>query len=90
MVRQGLQDWALFRLAEQKGHAAEARAAIAKVYSQLGGCTYSGCPTPAGGFFYPEAQKAKLFLNGAEIANDDPRLPKITASVPRMSRWPRR
>ncbi len=31
---------------------------------------------PAGGFYYPEAQKAKLFLNGAEIANDDPRLPK--------------
>jgi arylsulfatase A-like enzyme len=31
---------------------------------------------PAGGFYYPEAQRAKLFLNGAAIANDDPRLPK--------------
>ena len=30
----------------------------------------------AGGFYFPEAAKAKLFLNGAEIANDDPRLPK--------------
>lgn len=31
---------------------------------------------PSGGFYYPEAQRAKLFLNGLEIANDDPRLPK--------------
>ncbi|WP_371079097.1 sulfatase-like hydrolase/transferase, partial [Salmonella enterica] len=31
---------------------------------------------PAGGFYRPEAQRAKLFLNGAEIATDDPRLPK--------------
>lgn len=31
---------------------------------------------PAGGFYYPEAQRAKLFLNGQAIANDDPRLPK--------------
>jgi hypothetical protein len=52
MVRQGLQDWALFQLAEQKGFGTQARAAVAKVYSQLGGCTYSGCPAPAGGFFW--------------------------------------
>jgi arylsulfatase len=30
----------------------------------------------AGGFYFPEAAKAKLFLNGEEIANDDARLPK--------------
>jgi arylsulfatase A-like enzyme len=30
----------------------------------------------AGGFYFPEAAKAKLFLNGEAIANDDPRLPK--------------
>jgi hypothetical protein len=52
MVRQGLQDWALFQLAEQKGKGAQARASVAKVYSQMGGCTYAGCPTPAGGFYW--------------------------------------
>lgn len=30
----------------------------------------------AGGFYYPESEKAKLFLNGEEIANNDPRLPQ--------------
>ena len=30
----------------------------------------------AGGFYFPEAGKAKLFLNGEDIANDDARLPK--------------
>jgi arylsulfatase len=30
----------------------------------------------AGGFFYPESEKAKLFLNGETIDNDDERLPK--------------
>jgi len=31
---------------------------------------------PAGGFYYPQAPRAELFLNGQKIANDDPRLPK--------------
>lgn len=31
---------------------------------------------PAGGFYYPEAPRAELYLNGKKIANDDPRLPK--------------
>jgi arylsulfatase len=30
----------------------------------------------AGGFYLPESGKAKLFLNGEDIANDDARLPK--------------
>jgi len=30
----------------------------------------------AGGFYFPEADKAKLFLNGEEIANNDARLPQ--------------
>lgn len=30
----------------------------------------------AGGFYFPEADKASLFLNGEPISNDDPRLPK--------------
>lgn len=29
----------------------------------------------AGGFYFPESEKAKLFLNGEAIANNDPRLP---------------
>ena len=28
----------------------------------------------AGGFYYPESSKATLFLNGEQVANDDPRL----------------
>lgn len=31
---------------------------------------------PAGGFYFPEAQRASLFLNGVLIKNDDARLPK--------------
>jgi arylsulfatase len=30
----------------------------------------------AGGFYFPESNKAKLFLNGNAIENDDPQLPK--------------
>ncbi len=30
----------------------------------------------AGGFYYGDAKKAKLFLNGETLAGDDPRLPK--------------
>jgi arylsulfatase len=36
---------------------------------------------PAGGFYYGDGQRAKLFLNGAQIANDDPRLPKAWYST---------
>jgi Domain of unknown function (DUF4091) len=52
MVRAGMQDWALFRLAEAKGLGDLARQQVAQVYSQLGGCTYPGCPQPASGFFW--------------------------------------
>ena len=31
---------------------------------------------PAGGFYQPGSARAQLFLNGEQIANDDPRLPK--------------
>jgi hypothetical protein len=67
MVRQGLQDWALFQLAEQQGFGTQARAAVAKVYSQLGGCTYQGCPAPAGGFFW-KSDEALVAQVRAEIA----------------------
>jgi hypothetical protein len=51
MVRAGLQDWALFTLADQKGLGTMARAQVATVYSQLGGCSWSGC-NPINGSFY--------------------------------------
>lgn len=31
---------------------------------------------PAGGFYYAASPRSKLFLNGKELANDDPQLPK--------------
>jgi hypothetical protein len=67
MVRQGLQDWALFQLADQMGLGTQARARVAKVYSQLGGCTYDGCPVPAGGFFW-KSDEALVAQVRAEIA----------------------
>ena len=52
MIREGLQDWALFQLAEQKGLTAYARSQIAHAYGQLGGCTWSGCAPVNGKFFW--------------------------------------
>jgi hypothetical protein len=52
MVRQGLQDWALLQLAEQKGYGDQARTSVSKVYSQLGNCSYDGCPKPLGDFLW--------------------------------------
>lgn len=31
---------------------------------------------PGGGFYFPEAPRAELFLNGEKISNNDPRLPE--------------
>jgi len=52
VIRQGLQDRALFRLAESQGHADYARSQVARVYGQFGGCDWSGCPAPVNGKFY--------------------------------------
>ncbi len=52
MIRAGLQDWALFKLADQSGLTAYARAQIAQAYGQLGGCTWSGCVPVNGQFFW--------------------------------------
>jgi hypothetical protein len=69
MVRQGLQDWALFALADTKGVGDMLRTEVAKVYSQLGGCTYSGCPQPAGGFFWKtdEAMMAQIRATAIQL-----------------------
>lgn len=52
MIRAGLQDWALFTLADKAGLGDYARAQVAQAYSQMGGCTYEGCPAPENGFFW--------------------------------------
>jgi hypothetical protein len=52
MIRAGLQDWALFDLANQKGLASYARKQVARAYGQLGGCTWSGCKPVNGSFFW--------------------------------------
>jgi hypothetical protein len=50
MVRAGLQDWALFILAERRGVGDYARAQVAQAYTQLGGCWWQGCNIP--GFYW--------------------------------------
>ncbi len=52
MVRQGLQDWALFRLADQHGLTAYAQSQVATVYGQMGGCEWQGCPPKLNGQFF--------------------------------------
>ena len=52
MIREGLQDWALFKLADQSGQTAYARAQVAQAYGQLGGCTWTGCKKVNGQFFW--------------------------------------
>lgn len=56
MLRQGLQDWALFRLADQMGKTAAAQQAVSTVYTQLGGC--DTCPMPASGFYWKTDEAA--------------------------------
>jgi hypothetical protein len=51
-IRQGLQDWALFRLAVERGKGDLARAKVAEVYGQMGGCEWQGCPGPVNGSFF--------------------------------------
>jgi hypothetical protein len=52
VIRAGLQDWALFKLAESRGYTNYVRSEVARVYGQLGGCDWSGCPAPVNGQFY--------------------------------------
>lgn len=51
VIRAGLQDWALFKLAEQRGFGAYARDQVARAYGQLGRCEWSGCPPLVNGQF---------------------------------------
>jgi hypothetical protein len=60
MVRAGLQDWALFNLAKQRGLEDYARAQMAQVYGQLGGCEWQGCPPKVNGQFFWKADEALI------------------------------
>jgi hypothetical protein len=60
MVREGLQDWALFRLAEQHGLGTYARQQVATVYGQLGGCEWQGCPAKLNGQFFWKTDEALM------------------------------
>jgi hypothetical protein len=51
VIRAGLQDWALFKLAESRGFTNYARSEVARVYGQLGRCEWGGCPDPVNGQF---------------------------------------
>jgi hypothetical protein len=57
MIRAGLQDWALFTLAARYGLTAYAHGQVAQAYTQLGGCTWSGCTIPP---FYWKADDETL------------------------------
>ena len=65
MVRNGLQDWALFRLADTKGLTSTVQTQVATVYGQFGGCTWQGCPAPVSGFFWKSDETA---MNAARAA----------------------
>jgi hypothetical protein len=52
IVRQGLQDWALFALADQVGLGDFARAKVSQVYGQFGGCDWQGCDAPILGYWW--------------------------------------
>ena len=60
MVRAGLQDWALFRYAEQQGQGDLVRTQVARAYGQFGGCDWNGCPALENGEFYWKSDPALI------------------------------
>jgi hypothetical protein len=52
MIRAGLQDWALFSLADSLGLGDSAREEVSRVYGQFHGCDWSGCAPPISGFYW--------------------------------------
>lgn len=52
MIRAGLQDWALFALADKLGLGDHAREQASEVYGQFHGCSWSGCAPPISGFYW--------------------------------------
>jgi hypothetical protein len=47
MVRAGVQDWALFKLADQHSLTDMVRTQVSTAYEQMGGCQYQGCNQPS-------------------------------------------
>jgi hypothetical protein len=52
MTRAGLQDWALFLLADRNNLRDLAKRELGAVYSQLGACEYQGCDPPLNGSWF--------------------------------------
>jgi hypothetical protein len=52
MIRAGLQDWALFALADELGLGDFARQEVGRVYGQFHGCAWQGCAPPISGFYW--------------------------------------
>lgn len=52
MIRAGMQDWALFNLADDLGLGEMAREQVSEVYGQFHGCDWSGCAPPISGFYW--------------------------------------
>ncbi len=67
LARAGLQDWALFSLAQQKGLTTYARSQLARAYSQLGACEWSGC-APINGQWYWRTSDALMMQIRHNIA----------------------
>jgi hypothetical protein len=92
MIRDGFQDWALFKLAEQRGLTSYARAQVAQAYAQLGGCDWSGC-APMNGQFYWKSDDALMMQIRRNIAQAILGLPAATpsptsAAVPTVTSTP--
>jgi hypothetical protein len=81
MIREGLQDWALFNLATQKGLGSYAQSQVAQAYGQLGACTWSGCTLANGSFMWKTSDTlmaqirhnvAQAIINGAPSGSATP------------------
>jgi hypothetical protein len=81
MIREGLQDWALFLLAAQHGLTAYARSQVALAYGQLGGCTWQGCAPVNGSYYWKSSATlmaqirhniAEAIMSGASTGSPTP------------------
>ncbi len=65
MVRMGLQDFALFKLAEQHDLGDFAREQLSTVYHWWGGCEWDGCAEPEDGFYWRTDEDAMQSIRTA-------------------------
>jgi hypothetical protein len=64
MIRQGLQDWALFRYADSQGLTSFVQQQVATVYTQLGGTMAA----PAGSPYWTTNETAMAMIRSAVVA----------------------